>query len=72
MAIQRGTADKYSKHPRLVSSKSLVFACEDDDGWSPDVYRVVKDLVYLKAAPLQPLLRRSAALGKDSPVTLGG
>ena len=29
---------------------------------APDVYRVVKELVDLKTAPLHPLLRRSAAL----------
>ena len=60
-----GIAAKHSTYPELVSSdrvKFLVLACEDGGRWSPDVYRVVKDLVDLKTAPLHPLLRRSAAL----------
>ena len=38
----------------------LVAGCARDG--SPDVYRVVKDLIDLKTAPLHPLLRLSAAL----------
>ena len=61
VAIERGIAAKHSTYPELVSSdrvKFLVLACEEGGRWSPDVYRVVKDLVDLKTAPLH----RSAAL----------
>ena len=65
VAIERGVAAKHSAYPELVSSDRvtfLVLACEEGGRWSPGVYRVVKDLVDLKAAPLLPLLRRSEAL----------
>ena len=64
VAIERGIAAKHSTYPEFVSSdqvKFLVLACEEGGRWSPDVYRVVKDLVDFKTAPLHPLLRRSAA-----------
>ena len=60
-----GIAAKHSTYPELVSSdrvKFLILACEEGSRWSPGVYRVVKDLVDLKTAPLHPLLRRSATL----------
>ena len=50
VAIERGIPAKHSTHPELVSSdrvKFLVLACEEGGRWSPDVYRVVKDLVDL-------------------------
>ena len=61
VAIERGIDEKHSSYLELVSSdrvKFLVLACEEGGRWSPDVYRVVKDLVDLKTAPLH----RSAAL----------
>ena len=65
VAIECGIAAEHSTNPELVSSDRvnfLVLACEEGGRWSPGVYRVVKDLVDLKTAPLHPLLRRSAAL----------
>ena len=65
VAIERGTAAKLSTYPELVSSdrvKFLILACEEGSRWSPGVYRVVKDLVDFKTAPLHPLPRRSATL----------
>ena len=59
-----GIGTKHSTYPELVSSdrvKFLVLVCEEGGRWSPEVYRVVKDLVDLKTAPLRPLLRRPAA-----------
>ena len=47
---------------RAYSSGKMVLVCEECGWWSPYVYRVVKDLVNLKSAPLHPRLRRSAAL----------
>ena len=41
----------------------LVLACEEGGRWGPDQFRLVRDLVRLKVAPIHPLLRRSAALG---------
>ena len=64
VAIERGIAAKHSTYPELVSSdrvKFLVLVCEEGGRWSPEVYRVVKDLVDLKTAPLHSLLRRSGA-----------
>ena len=40
----------------------LVLACEEGGRWGPDQFRLVRDLVRLKVAPIHPLLRRSAAL----------
>ena len=55
VAIERGIDEKHSSYPELVSSdrvKFLVLVCEEGGRWSPDVYRVVKDLVDLKTVPL--------------------
>ena len=40
----------------------LVLACEEGGRWGPDQFRLVRDMVRLKVAPIHPLLRRSAAL----------
>ena len=40
----------------------VVLACNKGGRWGPDVFTVVRDLVRMKAAPLHPLLRRSAEL----------
>ena len=64
-AIDRMTRQKYNKYPELVHSDRVhyvVLACEEGGRWGPDVFKVVKDLVKLKVAPLHSLLRRSAAL----------
>ena len=65
VAIARGIDENHYKYPELAASdrvRFLVLACEEGGRWSPDVYRVVKDLVYIKTAPLNSPLRRSAAL----------
>ena len=40
----------------------LVLACEEEGRWGPDQFRLVRDLVRLKVAPIHSLLRRSASL----------
>ena len=50
VANERGITNKHSTYPELATSdrvKFLVLACEEGGRWSPDVYRVVKDLVDL-------------------------
>ena len=39
----------------------LVLACEGGR-WGPDQFRLIRDLVRIKVAPIHPLLRRRAAL----------
>ena len=65
VAIDRGVTYKYDTYPELAHSdrvRFLVLACEEGGRWGPDVFRLVKDLVDIKTAPLHPLLRRAAAL----------
>ena len=64
-AIERLTDQKHDDYPELVASDRVhyvVLACEEGGRWGPDVFTVVRDLVRMKAAPLHPLLRRSAEL----------
>ena len=59
-------ANKDAQYPEFVVSQTiefLILACEEGGRWSPDVFRLVRDLVGLKVAPIHPLLRRSCALG---------
>ena len=65
--LRTGTknANKRTQYLELVVSQTvefLVLACEEGGRWGPDVFRLVRDLVALKVAPLHPLLRRSCAL----------
>ena len=65
-AIDRLTDQKYDKYHELILSDRVhyvVLACEEGGRWGPDQFRLVRDLVRLKVAPIHPLLRRSAALG---------
>ena len=65
--IRRLTYNKLvTEYADLASSAELeylVLACEEGGRWGPDQFRLVRDLVRLKVAPIHPLLRRSAALG---------
>ena len=64
--ITRLTRSKcISEYPDLATSPQLeylVLACEEGGRWGPDQFRLVRDMVRLKVAPIHPLLRRSAAL----------
>ena len=54
-----------TEYPDLATSAELeypVLACEEGGRWGPDQFRLVRDMVRLKVAPIHPLLRRSAAL----------
>ena len=54
-----------TEYPGLATSPGLeyfILACEEGWRWGPDRFRLVRDLVRLKVAPIHPLLRRSAAL----------
>ena len=56
-------AENYSDLASSAEPEYLVLACEEGGRWGPDQFRLVRDLVRLKVAPIHPLLRRSAALG---------
>ena len=47
----------------LPTYRSNLRPVEEGGRWGPDVFRLVRDLVALKVAPIHPLLRRSCALG---------
>ena len=54
-----------TEYPDLATSAELEYlllACEEGGRWGPDQFRLVRDMVRLKVAPIHPLLRRSAAL----------
>ena len=54
-----------TEYPDLATSAELeylVLACEEGGRWGPDQFRLVRDMVRLKVAPIHPVLRRSAAL----------
>ena len=64
--IRRLTYRKFvTEYPDLATSAELeylVLACEEGGRWGSGQFRLVRDLVRLKVAPVHPLLRRSAAL----------
>ncbi len=59
----RKRVTEYSDLATSAELEYLVLACEEGGRWGPDQFRLVRDLVRLKVAPIHPLLRRSAALG---------
>ena len=52
-----------SQRLSLPTYRSNLRPVEEGGRWGPDVFRLVRDLVALKVAPIHPLLRRSCALG---------
>ena len=60
---QKFAVTEYADLASSAELEYLVLACEEGGRWGPDQFRLVRDLVRLKVAPIHPLLRRSAALG---------
>ena len=64
--IRRLTYNKrVTNYSDLATSPQLVYlvlAVEEGGRWGPDQFKLVRDLVHLKVAPIHKLLRRSTAL----------